>query len=164
MAKSLLLGVILVLIAVGYQYRAQLQSILANINSIATTQDTASKKAQSSTPAESKPGPDIKKFPDPQYYNPPFDPDDPPVYSKSGTRLITLNELAAHAHNGSLRPLWLAVMGRVYDVEKGAEHYYGPDGGYKFFTGKSMRELPSLKAFCIITWFGESDFVICSIV
>ena len=71
-------------------------------------------------------------------YNPPFDPANPPepLYSKSGTRLITVNELAAHGVNGTLRPLWLAVAGRVYDVEKGAEHYYGEKGGYNFFTGR----------------------------
>ena len=71
-------------------------------------------------------------------YNPPFDPAHPsdPLYSKSGTRLITLNELQAHGVNGTLRPLWLAVAGRVYDVQKGAEHYYGEKGGYNFFTGR----------------------------
>lgn len=71
-------------------------------------------------------------------YNPPFDPSNPPEprYSKSGARLITINELAAHGANGPLRPLWLAVVGRVYDVDKGAEHYYGKDGGYNFFSGR----------------------------
>ena len=84
---------------------------------------------QQNKPADSTPS---------QYYNPPFDPDNPPapLHSKSGIRLITLNELAAHGVNGSLRPLWLAVAGRVYDVDKGAEHYYGKDGGYNFFTGR----------------------------
>lgn len=71
------------------------------------------------------------------YYNPPFDPANPPepLYSKSGTRLVTLNELAAHGSiNGTLRPYWLAILGRVYDVDKG-DQYYGPKGGYNFFTG-----------------------------
>ena len=71
------------------------------------------------------------------YHNPPFDPTShTPTYSKAGTRLITLNELAAHASvNGTLRPHWLAIMGRVYDVDKGHTHY-GPEGGYNFFTGR----------------------------
>ena len=70
------------------------------------------------------------------YYNPPFDPlVSSPLYSKAGTRLVTLNELAVHGSvNGTLRPYWLAIMGRVYDVDKGERHY-GPDGGYSFFTG-----------------------------
>jgi predicted heme/steroid binding protein len=75
--------------------------------------------------------------PKPQYYNPPYDPKNPPdpLYTKSGTRLITLNELAAHgSSNGTLKPYWLAIMGRVYDVSKGDRHY-GPNGGYGFFTG-----------------------------
>lgn len=70
-----------------------------------------------------------------EYFNPPFDPNVPPLYSKSGTRLVTLNELYAHGSiNGTLRPYWLAIMGRVYDVDKGHAHY-GPEGGYSFFTG-----------------------------
>ena len=73
------------------------------------------------------------------YYNPPFDPKNPsePLFTKSGTRLITINELAAHGSvNGTLRPIWLAIMGRVYDVEKGYDNHYGPNGGYNFFTGR----------------------------
>ena len=74
----------------------------------------------------------------PDYYNPPFDPENPgePLFAASGTRLVTLNELAAHGHSGPLEPVWLSVMGRVFDVQKGAEHYYGPKGGYNFFTGR----------------------------
>jgi len=34
--------------------------------------------------------------------------------------------------NGS--PIYLALMGRVYDVTKGKD-FYGPGGGYSFFTG-----------------------------
>ena len=75
----------------------------------------------------------------PEYYNPPFDPENPsePLFTKSGARLITINELAAHGSvNGTLRPIWLAIMGRVYDVEKGYDSHYGPKGGYNFFTGR----------------------------
>ena len=77
-------------------------------------------------------------MPSADYFNPPFDPENPPdpIYSKSGVRLITKNELAAHGSNGSLRPLWLAILGKVFDVSKGEEHYYGVNGGYNFFTGQ----------------------------
>lgn len=79
-----------------------------------------------------KPRPPISP---PVYYNPPFNAQDPPLYSKAGTRLVTLNELAAHGSiNGTLRPYWLTILGRIYDVDKGETHY-GPKGGYSFFTG-----------------------------
>lgn len=73
------------------------------------------------------------------YYNPPYDPANPPeepLRSASGTRLVTLNELAAHGSSGAVRPLWLAIVGRVYDVDTGYNRSYGPQGGYNFFTGR----------------------------
>lgn len=33
------------------------------------------------------------------------------------------------------KPLYLALLGEVFDVSKGSKHY-GPGGGYSFFTGK----------------------------
>ena len=76
-------------------------------------------------------------IPEHDHFNPIFDPENPPepIFSKSGTRMITKNELAAHGHSGPLEPIWLAMTGKVFDVSKGAEHYYGPNGGYKFFSG-----------------------------
>ncbi len=73
----------------------------------------------------------------PDYFNPPFDPANPPepLYSKSGVRLVTINELKAHGSDGPLRPLWLAILGRVYDVDRAYDTHYGPNGGYNFFTG-----------------------------
>ncbi len=141
-----LLGVLLVAIAVGYQYREQLLSLLPDTIAASFQQYTTSavNNQQPSTTKAQTPstdaGPNIKSFPEPEYYNPPFDPENPsePIFSKSGTRLITLNELAAHGCNGTLKPLWLAVMGRVFDVERGADDYYGPNGGYKFFSGRSQ--------------------------
>ncbi len=77
-----------------------------------------------------------EETPPTEYYNPPFDPAHPEeLFSDAGTRLITLNELAAHGHSGPLKPIWLAVLGSVFDVDKGASRYYGPNGGYNFFTG-----------------------------
>ncbi len=146
MSKPFLLGVILILVAVGYQYREVLQALLPDSQQPTIERDTksSSQKASNKQPPSTEAGPNIKNFPDPQYYNPPFDPEHPsePIYTKSGARLITLNELSAHGHNGTLRPLWLAVMGRVFDVEKG-EEYYGPGGGYNFFTGMVKQNVPS---------------------
>ena len=74
---------------------------------------------------------------EPEYHNPPFDPENlsEPLYSKSGVRLVTINELKAHGSEGPLRPLWLAILGRVFDVDRAYDTHYGPKGGYSFFTG-----------------------------
>lgn len=162
MAKLYWLGAALILVALAYQYRKEIQTLALKLSKSevllmksatkSTGESTNSKrqeqasgkKSEQKPPKEQsaktdtkeskkvKPSTDSEK-----YYNPPFDPNNPPepIYSKTGTRMITLNELAAHGHSGPLKPIWLAVMGRVYDVDKGAEHYYGPEGGYKFFTG-----------------------------
>ena len=93
--------------------------------------DDSESKESNKTDATNPPDPALN------YYNPPFDAQNPPepLYSKSGTRLVTINELAAHGSiNGTLRPYWLALLGRIYDVDKG-ENNYGPKGGYNFFTG-----------------------------
>nr|CAG4648782.1 EOG090X0A5G [Polyphemus pediculus] len=48
-------------------------------------------------------------------------------------RLFTKEELAKYkGENGS--PIYLALMGKVYDVSRGKD-FYGPGGGYSFFTG-----------------------------
>ena len=160
MAKLYWLGITLILLAIAYQYRkeiqAQIQTLVQKSSSSPASPKRGSSASEPSTAGHKKksersPKSDTQESkatdldqeekvekPTPDYYNPPFDPDNPPepVYSKAGTRMITLNELAAHGHSGPLKPIWLAILGRVYDVDKGAEHYYGPNGGYKFFTGK----------------------------
>lgn len=179
-SRLYLLGVALILVAVGYQYRGHLQCLLnhwvadgSNSEPVEapvprdpgqakkqsdhakTNQLDTGTESESETPAiepgrsESAPptnaeaadgdaGSETGSSAGPDYYNPPFDPENPgePLYAASGVRLITLNELAAHGPNGPLEPVWLALMGRVYDVQKGAEHYYGPKGGYNFFSGR----------------------------
>ena len=160
MAKLYWLGITLILLAIAYQYRkeiqTQIQTLVQKSSSSPASPKSRSSASETSTAGQKKksersPKSDTQESkatdsdqeekvekPTPDYYNTPFDPDNPPepVYSKAGTRMITLNELAAHGHSGPLKPIWLAIMGRVYDVDKGAEHYYGPNGGYKFFTGK----------------------------
>jgi predicted heme/steroid binding protein len=37
-------------------------------------------------------------------------------------------------HTGRNNGLYLAILGKVYDVGKG-EKFYGPRGSYHFFTG-----------------------------
>ena len=128
-------GVLLILVAVGYQYRSEIDLFVRQYTSTTTTTSSA----RPSTPSrhrpqatDAAPGETTTS----EIYNPPFDPDNPPpeLYSESGTRLFTKNELAAHGPNGPLRPILLAIMGRVYNVDKGRDSY-GPEGGYKFFAG-----------------------------
>jgi len=48
-------------------------------------------------------------------------------------QVFTKDELSKfRGENGS--PIYLALMGRVYDVTRGKD-FYGPGGGYSFFTG-----------------------------
>jgi hypothetical protein len=46
--------------------------------------------------------------------------------------LFTKEELKKHT--GGSNGLYLAILGKVYDVGKG-EKFYGPSGSYHFFTG-----------------------------
>ncbi|XP_010895336.2 neuferricin [Esox lucius] len=50
-------------------------------------------------------------------------------------RLITKDELSLYNGDENSRGLYLAILGQVFDVEKGMKHY-GPGGGYHFFAGK----------------------------
>lgn len=58
------------------------------------------------------------------------------VKSKSDQRLLTVDELAKFdgIHNNEL---YLAILGSVYDVTKGAKHY-GAGGSYNYFVGKQQ--------------------------
>lgn len=49
-------------------------------------------------------------------------------------RLLTADELSLYDGGENSKGLYLAILGQVFDVEKGRKHY-GPDGGYHFFTG-----------------------------
>ncbi|XP_056100582.1 neuferricin isoform X1 [Rhinichthys klamathensis goyatoka] len=50
-------------------------------------------------------------------------------------RMLTEDELSLYNGGDNSKGLYLAILGQVFDVEKGRKHY-GPGGGYHFFTGK----------------------------
>merc|ERR1719369_88066 len=52
-----------------------------------------------------------------------------------GEIILNPAELAKYDGSKGSPGLYLAIMGIVYDVSKGEEHY-GPGGGYSFFAGK----------------------------
>jgi predicted heme/steroid binding protein len=141
-------GVLLILLAVAYQYRTDITRFVRRYTGAGSTRVAEKEERKASgvstqerqTPTPTTPREESKwtldTESDIEIYNPPFDPDNPSeeLRSKSGTRLFTKNELAAHGPNGPLKPILLAMLGRVYDVSEG-ENYYGPEGGYNFFAG-----------------------------
>lgn len=68
------------------------------------------------------------------------------------TRIFTKEELAKYkGENGG--DIYLALMGRVFDVTRGRD-YYGPGGGYAFFSGKEIFNIKihmiiELPLFCV---------------
>ena len=50
-------------------------------------------------------------------------------------RAVTQSELAQHVGQPAGSPIWISILGEVFDVTPGARHY-GPDGGYHFFAGR----------------------------
>jgi len=48
--------------------------------------------------------------------------------------LLTIDQLAKYDGSPNSPGLYLALLGKIYDVSKGSKHY-GPDGGYHFFAG-----------------------------
>ncbi|KFM63298.1 Neuferricin, partial [Stegodyphus mimosarum] len=66
--------------------------------------------------------------------------DQQPNESKSSggddnAKLFTVDELKKYDGGPDSDGLYLAILGEVFDVEKGAQHYR-PGGGYSFFTGR----------------------------
>ncbi|XP_051961751.1 LOW QUALITY PROTEIN: neuferricin [Xyrauchen texanus] len=55
--------------------------------------------------------------------------------SSSPGRILTEDELSLYNGAQGSKGLYLAILGQVFDVEKGRKHY-GPGGGYHFFTGR----------------------------
>lgn len=56
--------------------------------------------------------------------------------SQDSDRLLSQKELSLYNGREDSKGLYLAILGQVFDVEKGRKHY-GPGGGYRFFTGIS---------------------------
>ncbi|GMS90720.1 hypothetical protein PENTCL1PPCAC_12895, partial [Pristionchus entomophagus] len=54
---------------------------------------------------------------------------------KDGVNVLTPEQLGLFDGSRDSRPVYLAVVGRVYDVDKGKKHY-GKGGGYSFFAGR----------------------------
>ncbi|XP_069946347.1 neuferricin [Cherax quadricarinatus] len=55
--------------------------------------------------------------------------------SRHRERIFTAQELQQYGSQGGTKGPYLAILGRVYNVKKGKEHY-GPGGGYEFFSGR----------------------------
>lgn len=49
--------------------------------------------------------------------------------------LMTATELSKHDGSDPSIPIYIAILGRVYDVDKGKRHY-GKDSGYNVFAGR----------------------------
>ena len=51
------------------------------------------------------------------------------------SRVFTLEELSLYNGSDVKLPIYLSIMGKVYDVTAGRRHY-GPEGGYPNFAGR----------------------------
>lgn len=64
-------------------------------------------------------------------------------------QVLTKEELSKfRGENGG--PIYLALMGRVFDVTKGKD-FYGPGGGYSFFTGFYLSNIFTYYDFCSLS-------------
>ncbi len=59
------------------------------------------------------------------------------VISDEGDRLYSKEELAKFVGGSSSDSIYLAILGRVYDVTAGKE-FYTPGSGYGFFSGLTL--------------------------
>ena len=64
----------------------------------------------------------------------PVEPLDPPAVMEDGTLLLTKAQLAQYDGTVPERPVYLGMLGEVFDVSAG--RFYRPGGGYDFFAGK----------------------------
>lgn len=60
---------------------------------------------------------------------------------EASVRLLTRNELLKYDGSEGSEGLYLAVVGQVFDVIKGHEHY-GPGGAYHFMAGNFCHAVP----------------------
>lgn len=56
------------------------------------------------------------------------------LINKEDLPVFTRNQLALFDGSRNSKPVYLALLGRVYNVEKGRKHY-AKGGGYSFFSG-----------------------------
>lgn len=132
--KQLFLGVWFVVVAVLYYYYQRGSLTAGALGRIETLTDTFAQLWPARGPA-AKPAP-------PQPRQAPTEPGPdrrtpaPYPQDRQGVRLITKQELKKHGPNGPLSPIWLSILGQVYDVDKGKDNFYGPEGGYNFFAGR----------------------------
>jgi hypothetical protein len=151
--KQLAVGIVLVLFATLYYYHKEgrinigifksIENFFINLlkpKATSTPRKTPPSTGSSSTasPSSSTSGgrkePDVKAR-DLDTTGPDLRTPAPWPQDRRGVRLIAKEELKRHGPNGPFSPVWLSIIGQVYNVEKGKEHYYGPNGGYKFFSG-----------------------------
>jgi len=59
----------------------------------------------------------------------------PSPSSASKATLFTADQLREYDGKKGAKGLYLAILGKVFDVHKGSKHY-GPNGGYHFFAAK----------------------------
>ena len=59
----------------------------------------------------------------------------PKHQNANGAKIIMPNELKAYDGSEGSPGLYIALLGQVFDVSKGKDHY-GPGGGYSFFAAK----------------------------
>ena len=68
--------------------------------------------------------------------------DENPIESKENwaddgvEKVFTAEELTKYDGSANSLGIYLVIMGEVYDVEKGKQHYAPPDGTYQIFVGK----------------------------
>lgn len=60
---------------------------------------------------------------------------DLPLTTRDGEKLYTAEELQLYDGSNEKRGIFIAILGRIYDVERGRKHY-GPGGSYNFFAGR----------------------------
>ncbi|KAI6241632.1 Neuferricin-like protein [Aphelenchoides fujianensis] len=58
-----------------------------------------------------------------------------PKLDATGSKVFTADQLALFDGSRPSKPVYLAILGRVYNVEKGRKHY-STGGGYHFFAGR----------------------------
>mmetsp|Transcript_8843 Transcript_8843/g.19096 ORF Transcript_8843/g.19096 Transcript_8843/m.19096 type:complete len:247 (-) Transcript_8843:377-1117(-) len=64
---------------------------------------------------------------------------EPGTCGPTGNRLIFAEELATHIGEGGAspsNPIWLSILGKVYDVTTGEDFYGAEKGGYRFYSGR----------------------------